>query len=57
LDEGRNYVVTSGLRAGDKIVMEGGGTLKDGMQLKVITPEQAATKQAQAQQSSDKASK
>jgi hypothetical protein len=57
LDDGQNYVVISGLKAGDKIVTEGVGTLKDGMQIKEITPEQAAAKQAQAQQSSEKASK
>jgi len=57
LDDGQNYIVTSGLKAGDKIVTEGAGTLKDGMQIKEITPEQAAAKKAQAQQSSEKASK
>lgn len=34
LDDGRNYVVTSGLKVGDKIVTEGVATLKDGMQIK-----------------------
>ncbi|WP_394706769.1 efflux RND transporter periplasmic adaptor subunit [uncultured Bacteroides sp.] len=57
LDDGQNYVVTSGLKVGDKIVAEGVGTLKDGMQIKEITPEQAAAKKAQAQQSADKPSK
>ena len=57
LDDGQNYVVTSGLKVGDKIVVEGVGTLKDGMQIKEITPEQAAAKKVQAQQSADKPSK
>ena len=49
LDDGQNYVVTSGLKAGDKIVAEGVGTLRDGMQIKEITPEQAAAKKASAE--------
>ncbi len=57
LDDGQNYVVTSGLKVGDKIVTEGVGTLKDGMQIKEITPEQAAIKKAKSQQSADKTSK
>jgi RND family efflux transporter, MFP subunit len=57
LDDGQNYVVTSGLKAGDKIVIEGVGTLKDGMQIKELTPEQAAAKKSAPQQPSEKASK
>lgn len=57
LDDGQNYVVTSGLKAGDKIVIEGVGTLKDGMQIKELTPEQAAAKKNAPQQPSEKASK
>ncbi|HJV78159.1 MAG TPA: efflux RND transporter periplasmic adaptor subunit [Paludibacter sp.] len=57
LDDGQNYVVTSGLKAGDKIVIEGVGTLKDGMTIKELTPEQAATKKSASQQPSEKASK
>lgn len=34
LDDGKNYVVTSGLRAGDRIVVEGVATLKDGAKIK-----------------------
>lgn len=34
LDDGQNYVVTSGLKVGDKIVIEGVSNLKDGMQIK-----------------------
>lgn len=34
LDDGKNYVVTSGLKIGDKIVIEGIASLKDGMKIK-----------------------
>ena len=44
IDDGKSYVVTSGLKAGDRIVYEGAGTLKDGVEIKPITPEQAAAK-------------
>ncbi len=44
VDDGQGYVVTSGLNPGDKIVYEGAGTLRDGMEIKPITPEQAAAK-------------
>ena len=57
LDDGKNYVVTSGLKVGDKIVAEGVGTLRDGMQIKEITPEQAAAKKASAEQAAAKAPK
>ena len=57
LDDGKNYVVTSGLNVGDKIVIEGIATLKDGMQIKEITPEQAAAKKASSQPAAGKASK
>lgn len=48
IDNGHEYVVTSGLKAGDKIVIENVSTLKDGQTIKPITPEQA---QANFQQS------
>lgn len=57
LDDGQNYVVTSGLKAGDKIVVEGAGTLKDGMQIKEITPEKAAEKKAMEEKAAKEASK
>ena len=50
LDDGKNYVVTSGLRAGDRIVVEGVGFIKNGMPIKPITPEEAAAKMQQATQ-------
>ena len=44
LDDGKNFVVTSGLNPGDRIVIEGVGTLRDGTQIQPITPEAAAAK-------------
>lgn len=44
LDDGRNYLVTSGLKAGDRIVVEGISSLRDGTEIKAITPEEAAAK-------------
>ena len=42
LDDGQNYIVTSGLNAGDKIVRENVSTLKDGATIKPLTPQQSA---------------
>lgn len=44
LDDGKSFVVTSGLNPGDKIVVEGVGTLRDGTLINPITPEAAAAK-------------
>lgn len=44
INDGKNYVVTSGLNAGDRIVFEGAGTLREGTEIKPITPEAAAEK-------------
>ena len=54
INNGQQYVVTSGLKAGDRIVVEGvGTTVKDGMTIKPITPEESAAKlQHAAQQAS-----
>lgn len=49
-NDGTNYVVRSGLNPGDRIVIEGVQNLKSGMEIKPITPEQAAKKRAQARQ-------
>jgi len=57
LDDGQNFVVTSGLKAGDKIVVEGISSLKDGMQIKAVTPEQAAAKNSGANKQAEGASK
>ena len=57
LDDGKNFVVTSGLKAGDKIVVEGISSLKDGMQIKAVTPDQAAAKNTGANSPAQGASK
>ena len=40
-NDGQNYVVSSGLKAGERIVVDGVNKLKNGMDIKPITPEQA----------------
>ena len=51
LDNGKQYVVTSGLKPGVQVVVEGVATLRDGMPIQPITPEQSAAKvQAMTQQ-------
>lgn len=47
LDNGKEYIVTAGVNAGDKIVIEGVQTLKDGQSIQPITP---AQKEANYQQ-------
>ena len=48
LNDGQNYYVTDGLKAGDKIVIEGVQAIKDGQAITPITPaeKEAAYKQA-----------
>lgn len=48
--DGSNYVVTSGLKEGDRIVIEGVAKLKDGTKIKPITAAQSAAKQKKAQE-------
>ncbi len=48
LDDGKSYLVTNGLKSGDKIVVEGVQTLKDGQKIEPITPEQKVAKFQQA---------
>lgn len=48
LNDGKNYIVTSGLKDGDKIVVEGVQTLKDGQKIVPITLEQKQAKFQQA---------
>lgn len=51
LDNGKQYVVTSGLKPGEQVVVEGVATLRDGMPIQPITLEQSAAKvQAMTQQ-------
>lgn len=48
LNDGKNYIVTGGLKEGDKIVVEGVQTLKDGQKIKPITQKQREAKYQQA---------
>lgn len=48
LDDGQVYLVTDGLKSGDKIVVEGVQNLKDGQAIQPITPEQQKAKFQQA---------
>lgn len=55
LDNGQSYVVTAGLKPGDKIVVEGVSSLRDGMAIKAITTEESAARvKAMSQQPSGK---
>ena len=47
-DDGVNYIVTSGLNIGDRIVVKGITKLSDGMQIKPITVERYNQKIAEA---------
>lgn len=49
-NDGKSYVVTSGLKGGEQIVVEGVNKLKDGMEIKPITPAQS---EAQRQKSKE----
>lgn len=48
LNDGKSYVVTSGLKSGDKIVVEGVQLLKDGQEIKPITRQQQEAKYQKA---------
>ena len=48
LNDGKNYLVTGGLKSGDKIVVEGVQILKDGQEIQPITREQQKAKFEQA---------
>ena len=48
LNDGKNFLVTSGLKSGDKIVTEGVQTLHDGMTITPITQAQKVAKYQQA---------
>lgn len=48
VDDGQNYIITSGLKAGDRIVTQGITSLKDGATITPITEEAAAEKVKQA---------
>lgn len=48
LNDGKSYLVTKGLKAGDKIVVEGVQSLRDGQEIKPITQAEQAAKFQQA---------
>ena len=50
LNDGKNYIVTGGLKEGDQIVVEGGQTLQDGQKISPITVAQKEAKYQQALQ-------
>ena len=50
LNDGKNYIVTSGIKDGDKIVVEGVQTLSDGKKIVPVTPEQKDAKYKKALQ-------
>ena len=49
-NDGKNYIVTSGLESGERIVVEGVNTLKNDMVIKPITSAQSAKNFQQALQ-------
>lgn len=49
-NDGANYIVTSGLKAGERIVVEGVSQLKKGMKINPITAQQAQKNRAAASQ-------
>lgn len=48
VNDGTNYIVTAGLKAGDRIVVEGVTRLQDGMEIKPITEEESAARVQQS---------
>lgn len=48
LNDGKDYLVTSGLKSGDQIVVEGVRVLKDGQTISPVSPEQQKAKFEQA---------
>ena len=48
LNDGKNYIVTGGLKDGDKIVIEGVQNLQDGQKITPITPAEREAKYQQA---------
>ena len=48
LNDGKNYIVTNGLKSGDKIVIEGVQKVRDGQEIVPLTPEQQKAKYDQA---------
>ena len=50
LDNGKDYIVTNGLKSGDQIIIEGIQTVQDNMKITPITAEQKEAKYQQALQ-------
>ena len=48
VNDGTNYIVTAGLKSGDRIVVEGVTRLKDGMEITPITEEESAARVQQS---------
>ena len=57
LDDGKNYVVTSGLHPGDRVVVEGVSSLRDGTRIRPITPQESAAKISSMTQTKGEADK
>jgi membrane fusion protein, multidrug efflux system len=53
VDDGQNYIVTGGLKSGDRIVVEGVGSLQDGAKIKPISEARAAEKIKEAEKKSE----
>ena len=49
-NDGQNYIVVKGLKAGERIVVEGVNQLKTGNVIKPITPAQAEANRKKAEQ-------
>ena len=49
-DDGQNYIITSGLNIGDRIVVNGISSLQDGMEIKPITEAQYQEKLKQTEE-------
>jgi len=49
-NDGQNYIITSGLKKGDKIVVDGVNSLHDGMEIKPLTEDQYAKKLKKAEE-------
>ena len=48
-DDGKNYIITSGISIGDRIVVNGISSLTDGMEIKPVTEAQYAEKLKQTE--------
>ena len=49
-NDGQNFIVTSGLKANERIVVEGVNQLKAGAKINPITPEQSEANRKKAEQ-------